>query len=627
MSPRHTSARARPSAHATARLFAAALHPRALVALRSRARVAIAAPFAALAVCAIACASASALTISPLPGSVDALPRTQISFLGAPASALHAIRVVGSASGRHAGRLRSYVSAAGASFIPSRPFSAGERVKVSARLRVGTTTRRISTTFSVARPATFPLTVLAVGSFKASDIQRFASEPALRPPVVTVHHAASAEVAPGYLFATPYIGPGQYGPMIFDNSGSLVWFHPVRAGENAGDFQTQSYFGNDVLTWWQGREYLPGFGEGVDVIANANYRTVAIVHGGNGLQLDEHEFLLTPQGTAWVVAYSPVISNLTPAGGPASGIALDGVVQEIDLHTGLVMWEWHSLGHVGVSESYSQVPTPAATNPFDYFHLNSIDIDTHGNLLVGARNTWALYEINAHTGAISWRLGGKRTSFKLGPGVAFAYQHNGLFLPDGTVSLFDDEGAPAVKPPSRGEVIKLDTHAKTATLVSQFIRSPGPLLTNSQGNLQQLSGGRWMVGWGGAPNFTEFNAAGQVIYDAQLPNALPSGEFSYRVYREVWSGQPTAYAPAIAVRTAGGATAVYASWNGATTVAAWQLLAGASADHLAPTGATTPKTGFETTIPAESAAYYAVRALSASGAVLATSKAVAATHK
>jgi hypothetical protein len=280
-----------------------------------------------------------------------------------------------------------------------------------------------------------------------------------------------------------------------------------------------------------------------------------------------------------------------------------------------VMWEWHSLGHVDVSESYSKPPSPS-TNAYDYFHINSLASDSHGNLLISARNTWALYDINPRSGAVAWRLGGKKSTFALGPGVPFAYQHNALWLANGEISLFDDEGFPAVKPPSRGEVIKLDLKAKTATLAGQLVRAPGALLTTSQGNVQALPGGGWMVGWGGLPNFTEFNAQGQVVYDAQLPR----GENSYRVYREAWSGQPSE-PPAIRVISSGAATAVYASWNGATTVASWQLLTGASPAQLAPVS-TTPYTGFETVIPAPAAAYMQVRALSAGGRVLGSSHAV-----
>jgi hypothetical protein len=561
-------------------------------------------------------ASAATVTISPLPGTPTALAHTQISFLGAPAKALSSISVVGSSSGRHRGHLHSYASAAGASFIPSKPFTAGERVTVHARL---TTSKRrhsnLSSAFTIAQPG-----VVAENEFPPipgtpADVQSFSSQPGLHPPSVTVHQAPGAGSAPGYLFAAPFLGPGQWGPMIFDNAGHLVWFRPLPGGEDAADFRTQVYRGKNVLTWWQGRTLQFGYGLGEDVIADANYKTLATVKAGNGLQADEHEFTLTPQGSAYVLAYSPVQTNLSSAGGPASGLALDGVIQQIDIHTGLVMWEWHSLGRVDVAESYSKLPG-LATNPYDYFHINSLTTDSHGNFLISARNTWALYQISPHTGAVRWRLGGKKSTFALGPGVPFAYQHNALWLANNEISLFDNEGAPPVKPPTRGELIKLDPKAKTATLASQLVRTSGPLSTTSQGNVQALPGGGWMIGWGGLPNLTEFNSQGQIVYDAQLPR----GENSYRVYREPWSGQPTE-PPAIVARTAGATTAVYASWNGATTVVSWQLLTGSSSAHLTAVS-TTPKIGFETVIPAPAAGLFQVRALSASGKVLGTSKTV-----
>ena len=580
----------------------------------------------ALLIAAIACtcsilaspasAGAAGVTISPLPGTPTAEPQTQISFRGAGASSLSAISVVGSSSRRHRGRLRSYASAVGASFRPSKPFSPGEHVTVHARWHPSHGhTRRLSTAFTIATPASIPLSGFPSTPGTPADVQSFLSQPSLHPPVLTVRQAAGASSAPGLLFTGPFFGPGQYGPTIYDNAGRLVWFRPVPAGDDAADFRTQTYRGKPVLTWWQGRTVNFGYGLGEGVIASSSYKTIARVKTGNGLQADEHEFKLTPQGSAYIMAYNPVQSSLAGVGGPANGIVLDCVIQEIDIATGLVMWEWHSLGRVDLSESYSK-PPGLATNAFDYFHINSLTTDSRGNLLISARNTWALYQLNPRSGAILWRLGGKKSTFTLAPGVQFAYQHNALWLPNGEISLFDDEGAPPVKPPARGEVIKLDFTAKTATLGAQFVRTPG-LLSFCCGSAQPLPGGTWMVGWGGLPNLTEFNAQGQMIFDAQLPR----GETTYRVYREPWSAQPSE-APAIAARTSGGTTAVYASWNGATDVASWQLLSGTTAAHLSPVSRT-PKSGFETVIPASPAGFYEVRALSGSGSVLASSKVVA----
>jgi hypothetical protein len=579
-------------------------------------------------------ASAATVTISPLPASQSALPSTQISFLGAGASTIASISVVGSVSGRHKGHLRRYSSLRGASFVPSKPFTPGEHVSVRAIWRPSKTARvPLATSFTVAQPMPVPENEFPAVPGKPTDVQSFQTLPQLHPPAVTIHQAAGAASAPGYVFASPYLGPGQYGPMIFDNAGNLVWFRSEPAGRDAADFRTQLYGGKNDLTWWQGKTIQFGYGLGEDMIADANYRTVAIVRAGNGLATDEHEFLVTSHGSAWVLAYSPVAMNLSAVGGPANGIALDGVIQQVDIHTGLIMWEWHSLDHVAITESYSKPPPPTATSGvYDYFHINSLEVERHGNLLISARNTWALYDIAPRTGAIDWRLGGKLSSFTLGPGVQFAYQHDARWLPNGEISLFDDEGGPPVKPPSRGEVIKLDLHAKTATLAAQFVRTSGPLITFSQGDSQLLTGGNWMVGWGGLPNFTEFNAQGQIVYDAQLP----TGEFSYRVYREPWAAQP-AEAPRIVARKAAtpspcppGARScpallnrdeIFASWNGATTLASWQVVSGSSASHLKPV-AKSARAGFETTMSAPVAKFFQVRALSASGKVLATSKVV-----
>ncbi len=564
-------------------------------------------------------ASAASPILSPAPGTPTAMPQTQISFLGAGPGSLTGISVVGSVSGHHSGHLHAYSSALGMSFLPAKPFKAGEHVTVHARWRgAGGRLSTLSTSFTVATPVAVSQSGFPATPGAPSDVQRFRSRPELQPPVVTVHQPTGPASAPGEIFAAPFLGPGQYGPMIFDDSGRLVWFHPLKPGEDAADFRTQIFHAKNDLTWWQGHTLALGYGIGEDIVADANYKVVEVVHAGNGLQADEHEFTVTPQGAAWITAYSPLRANTSSAGGSAHGVLIEGVIQEIDIHTGLVMWEWHSLRHIALSESYSK-PSTVASTPFDYFHLNSLSLDSHGKLLVSARNTWALYEIDQRTGAIAWRLGGKRSSFRLGPGVRFAYQHNAVWLAGGDISLFDDEGDPAVAPPSRGEILKLDHGSRTATLAGQLVRGAGALTSSSQGDVQALPGGNWMVGWGSLPNLTEFNSHGQVVYDAQLP----TGENSYRVYREPWSAQPSE-PPAIAETTTSGlAATVYASWNGATTATSWQLLTGPDSRHLTVVS-TTPWSGFESAIPAPPAAFYEVRALSASGRVLGTSKTIPA---
>ncbi len=144
--------------------------------------------------------------------------------------------------------------------------------------------------------------------------------------------------------------------MIVDQSGSLVWFHPLPAGDSATNFQVQSYEGKPVLTWWQGRIIGVGFGQGEDVIYNDSYQTGRRVRAGNGYSADLHEIRLTPQGTAWIDIFDPIHMNLTSVQGSANGILTDSVIQEIDIKTGLVMWEWHALGHIAIGDSFNPFP-------------------------------------------------------------------------------------------------------------------------------------------------------------------------------------------------------------------------------------------------------------------------------
>jgi hypothetical protein len=254
--------------------------------------------------------------------------------------------------------------------------------------------------------------------------------------------------------------------------------------------------------------------------------------------------------------------------------------------------------------------------PFDYFHINSIDVQPNGDLLISARNTWAAYDVDARSGKVRWRLEGKRSSFALGPGTRTAWQHDARRQPDGTITFFDNGASPSVHPQSRAIALRLDTARMTATLVRAEDHST-PLVAGSQGNVQALTGGDWMVGWGEVPYFTEFGAAGQLLFDAHFPSAYES----YRAYRLPWTGHPGAR-PALAV--GGSGRTLCASWNGASELAAWRVIAGPTPAALSPAGASVPRTGFETAIavPRDAGPYLAVQALDAADAVIGASVAV-----
>ncbi len=553
------------------------------------------------------------LTVSPLPGSRDASPLTQISLLGVGAGELSAVSATGSRSGAHTGRLLAYSQGDGASFVPARPFRPGEQVRVQVTVAGASGTKTLSYSFTVAVPDTFG--EAGGSSTPASEpryYQHFRSRPDLTPPTITVT-AHSPAASHGELLLAPYSGPGQYGPMILAEDGSMLWFDPLQpAGTRAADLRVQEYEGKPVLTWWQDPLVTATSRKAGIVIEDSAYRQLAVVRAGNGYQPDLHEFQITPKGTALITVYDGIDCNLSKLGGPADGAVADTLIQELDLKTGLVRYEWHSLDHVPLSDSYASPRPGSQKEPFDFFHVNSIELMHDGSELIDARNTWAAYDTDPRTGQVRWRLGGKRSSFKLGPGAMTAYQHDAREQPNGDITFFDNGATPKAHPQSRVIELALDTTAMTATLVRRDEHTPA-LVAGSQGNLQALPGGDWVVGWGQSPYLSEFGPKGETLFDAHMP---PPYE-SYRTYREQWTAQPTT-PPAFALARSGTGATVYASWNGATAVASWRVLAGASKSALAPV-VSAPRAGFETALALGSLArgsWVSVQALSATGAVL-----------
>jgi hypothetical protein len=555
------------------------------------------------------------VNVFPIPGGRAAAPQTQITFRGIEPRLIGRVVVTGSRSGRHGGRLEADSDGQGASFLPARPFTPGEVVTVGTSLHVRGV-RAGTFHFRVATPSgPIPAMPLPPAARLPGDELTFESRPDLAPASVEIT-AESTKAAAGDIFVTPQQGPTQNGAMILDSSGRVVWFHPVPAGDMAADLEVQSYRGKPVLTWWQGYSGA-GIGEGEDVIDDSSYRQIAVVHAGNGLYADLHDFRLTRQGTALITAYYPVYWDASAVGGAKQQIVLDSVVQEIDIKTGLVLFQWDSLDHVPLSRSYEQMPQSAGS-PFDYFHVNSVQEVRDGDLIVSARNTSAAYEINPHTGKTVWALGGKRSSFKLGAGVEFAFQHDVRVHPKGdpTVTLFDDGGGPPrIHNQSRAIRVRIDGKQKTATLVAQEMHSPA-LTASFEGNVQALPGGDEFVGWGQQPYFTEYDRSGQVVFDARFVD----DNSSYRAFRFPWTGTPSA-PPDVAASTSGASTTVYASWNGATEVSSWRVETGATPTRLLPAAAAA-RQGFETQIEIPAAPYVAVQALDGHGRVLGTSKVV-----
>lgn len=463
----------------------------------------------------------------------------------------------------------------------------------------------------------------------------FVSAPNLQPPQVDVNLSRSG-VAPGLVFIDPFkdfavSSPqvGQPGGLILTSKGDPVWFHPVPAGEDLVNLEAQKYEGKPALTFWVGKISVPpatalpaGTPEsGKFYIYNDRYKLLRTITPADGFTADPHEFTLTAQGTALFTAVKLEQAPVTTVTGTQEVTLVDSEVQETSLKTGKLVFSWDMLKHVSLSES--QVPVPAAGAVWDPYHMNSIEEDNNGHVLISARNTSALYEFSHKTGKLIWQLGGTGSTYKLGPNASFSWQHSARFGTDNEITLFDDAccdlGVPGAAPQhaARGLVLKLNAKPKTATVVHQYEHQP-EISVPSQGDLQTLADGHEFIGWGQEPYYSEYTAAGKLLYEATLPAA----DESYRALKYAWSATPY-YAPALAAQQKRGKRIVYASWNGATGVSAWEVLAGASPSKLKVVVSSAARRGFETSIPVTAKGpYFKVMALGPGGTVLRASKTV-----
>ena len=353
------------------------------------------------------------------------------------------------------------------------------------------------------------------------------------PPVTILTHGA--DNGNGDIFIAPEGGASANGPEILTNTGQVVWFHPLPDGEVATDFRTQTYLGQPVLTWFQGG----GPAGGTDEIYNDRYQQIATVKPANGYAPDFHEFLITPWNTALILADTPGIANLTALGLSVHQQVNDGVVQEIDIKTGKLLFQWDSADHVPYSDSHAPMPQPG--QPWDWFHINAVHLDTDGNLLIDSRFTWTVYKVNLRTGAMMWQLGGKRSTFasKTAPGQKldsageiFAFQHDPEALGGNVYTDFDDEsdGQSTLYSSSRAVTISLDLAAGTATLIKS-VNQPECLTAGATGSAQTAKNGDLFVSWGGLSYFSEFSPSGKLLFNAKLPD----GVATYRAYRLPWN--------------------------------------------------------------------------------------------
>ena len=567
----------------------------------------------------------------PGPGWTTASTRTSITFRGASLAQLRPVRVVGSRTGVHAGSLVASRVGVGAVFAPDRPFAPGERVRVSAAARIRGA-RSTAYSFTVAIPVNAPLPpsepsgqpprlrpkarVAGSGVHDCTPrVWHFRSRPRLHPVADCVSRRAVG-TPPGLIFTTPSpTSPAQHGPTILDQRGNVVWYRPM-AYREIYDLSVVTYRGQRVLAFLvRYRRTHEGYRRASVLFLNRHYRLVARVTAKNGYTVDRHEVQVRG-GAAWIGAYNPIVDPVSKRR------VYEYVVQKIDIRTGELLFEWHSLPTIKTAYSYQP---PRKGQVWDYLHGNAIEPVTDGGFLLSARNTSAVYRI-APGGAVRWTMGGKHDRFQIAarhPAWQFCFQHDVRLVGHNRLTVFDNGGRGPGCPGHTARVEEFAYHpatgaiARTADYTSKEASSDGRGYTVSAlGSARYLTNGDLMVSWGTSGRITEFTRTHRVDFDLTLARK------TYRAARWQWVGDPGGRPAVAAVRT-DAQVDVYASWNGSTCVRRWRVFAGASRSHLNSVSARITRTGFETEIPVTTRArYIAVRALDRHGRVLAVSSAI-----
>jgi hypothetical protein len=592
------------------------------------------------------------VSVFPQPGTTTLMPRSQLSFRGAALASVPDLKVVGSSSGPHLGRWVAHSDHAGASFVPDRAFTPGETVTVTTSKPVagaqnGQFEYKVAhpvagrqspptltdppatngTRGSAPAPGAAPAATasLAQPPTPSGPAGPYYSRPDLSPPKINT--TVGSAVAPGLLLGTSNIASNgvQNGTMIFDNQGQPVWFNPTNYPFN---LQETTYQGKTALAYFQPQASpFPGDNVGVGTVLDQAYRQIGTIQAGNGYQMNEHDFQISPDGTkALMTIYAPVQMDLSPYGGPQNGVVLEGVVQEVDIATGAVTFEWHSLGSGAfpVTDSYVSLQN----SPVDYFHLNSVAYDKDGNYLLTARHTSVVTKLNSSTGDVLWRMGGKRNQINFTDGDGGpSWPHDVRREPNGTIGVYDN-GNSRQPPNSRGVDWSVNETNLTANVAVQWLHDPS-LFGAYTGSKRTQDNGNQLIDWANTGAVTEYappvnGQPGQPVFQAQLPQ----GDWSYRVLRADWHATPARPPDAAVVRSATTPKIAtgYASWNGATEVATWQLWGGPDSRHLRPLGSA-PRNGFETKVSGpvqDTDQVFQVQAVNSTGQTIGSSAVTAA---
>lgn len=498
----------------------------------------------------------------------------------------------------------------------------------------------------------FKLSILATFASIVLGDDQFKSRPDLTVPIWNIssnYDEFKNQLSPGYIFVTPYSAatkdldesidqPGSY---IYTNEGDLVWSSYGQIGGISLNFQASELYNEQILFAFEGQfSSRGGHGYGHIKILNDHYLPIKDIRGGDHQLIDIHEFqIITNKNgdkSGLIEGYSPIQYDLSEwnNGDKEKTWIVNTVVQEIDLSTNELLFEWKALDHISPSDSKTNLTSELAgdakssANAWDFFHINSVDKNFNGDYLISARHTSTIYKIDGKTGEILWKLSsdGDTDLEVIGLTFEFRYQHHARFLKSYNdieiISFFDNhayskghrepETTPNPNEISNGKIIKVNNKLKTVELIKQYNPPSEHLLSaKSQGSLQTLPDGNKLINWGSAGAITEYNHKGDVLFFAKLDSGI-RGPYvqSYRAFKYNWVGYSS---EEIAYTYKDGV--IYISWNGDTITHEWEVVNSLTNESIS----RLKKTGFETVYEINIEGEFYINAIDEDGGIIKSS--------
>jgi outer membrane protein assembly factor BamB len=316
-----------------------------------------------------------------------------------------------------------------------------------------------------------------------------------------------------------------------DDSGNTVWYY-VSSPICGGDFQQQPD-GSFTIAVVDPTHAITGLNETltvyrqIDVLGNTlNTWSALDVPGVQIAATDSHDIRIQPNGDALLYGLVEQTMDLTQEGGQP-GTNVVGNIFERVTREGKVSFSWNTFDHLDVA-NIDPACAKVASSPVDFTHGNAIDVLDDGNYLLGFRDLSQLVKIDATTGEVIWKLGGADSTFTFmnDPLGGFSCQHGGRELPNGDILMLDDGNGHSPKQ-SRAVEYKLDTNARTATLVWSSEDSPA-MFTQILGYAQRLTNGNTLITYGMTGNVQEVDENGNVLWTLTDP---VNGEVDFGIYR------------------------------------------------------------------------------------------------